>query len=82
MSLITQDYYTADQFALMQDVHVKTVYRWVRKGIAPKNEMLGRMLWFEKKAAHAFTPPAKGRRKNTRKGVPAGTGPANQGDQP
>jgi hypothetical protein len=80
MSLLDQDYYTAHQFAALQNVHPKTVYRWVRDGIAPENETLGRMLWFEKKAADAFTPPARGRRKNTRKGLTAGKVPANQGD--
>lgn len=71
MSLITQDYYSALEFAALQKVHVKTVYRWVKLGIAPQNEQLGRMLWFEKKAANAWNKPAWGKR-NTRKGLAAG----------
>jgi predicted site-specific integrase-resolvase len=81
MSLLNQDYYTAHQFAAIHGVHPKTVYRWVRAGIAPAHEMLGRMHWFEKKAADAFKPPARGRHRNTRKGVTAGQ-TADEGDQP
>ena len=71
MSLINQDYYSAFEFAAKQKVHVKTVYRWVKQGVAPTNELLGRMLWFEKKAADAWQKPAWGTR-NTRKGLAAG----------
>lgn len=71
MPLINEDYYTAFEFADLQNVHVKTVYRWVKQGIAPENEMFGRMLWFEKKAANVWEKPAWGAR-NTRKGLTAG----------
>ena len=51
MSHLTDDYYTVDQFAAIHGVHRKTVYRWVRRGVAPKHEVLGRMIWIEKKDA-------------------------------
>jgi len=63
MSLITRDYYTADEFATLKGAHVKSVYRWVKNGNAPEHEMLGRMLWFAKKAADAWQKPARGRKK-------------------
>lgn len=55
MSQIIDDYYTVDQFAAIKKVHQKTVYRWIRQGIAPKHELLGRMYWIEKKDAAKWT---------------------------
>jgi excisionase family DNA binding protein len=64
MSLIQQDYYTVEEFAAIQKVHHKTVYRWVKDGLAPKHELLGRMYFFEKAAANAWKKPTKGRKRH------------------
>ncbi len=63
MHLNNQDYYTVAEFSGMQGVHKKTVYRWVREGIAPAHEMIGKMYWFEKKAAEAWQKPKTGRKR-------------------
>jgi hypothetical protein len=77
MSPISKDYINAAEFAKQQNVHVKTVYRWVKNGEAPDHEIFAGMFWFGKKAASGFRPPVRGRRKNTRKGLVAGKEPAN-----
>lgn len=63
MSLITQDYYTADELAALKDVCLKTVYGWIQKKIAPPAIRDGGRYWFHKKEADAFVKPKRGAKK-------------------
>ena len=59
---IFKDFYSAEEFAALKKVSLRTVYTWTSKGIAPAFEMVGGMYWFYKKTANAWTPPPRGRK--------------------
>ena len=61
MSMIHNDYYTADEVAKLKGASVKSVYRWVKSGLLEAETLRG-MLWIEKGIAHAFQKPKRGRR--------------------
>ena len=63
MSMISQDFYTVDELAALQNVCKNTVYNWVLYGKAPPYERFRGALWFYKKSAHDFIKPKRGRRK-------------------
>lgn len=62
MSLISNDFYRADELAKLKQVHVKTVYRWIKAGVAPPHESFAGMYWFHKKQAETWQKPKVGRK--------------------
>jgi predicted site-specific integrase-resolvase len=62
MSLISKDFYNAEELAKLKGVHVKSVYRWIRAGVAPPYETFAGMYWFHKKQAEAWQQPKAGRK--------------------
>jgi excisionase family DNA binding protein len=65
---------TVKQAAVILNVSRQTIYNQIKQGTAPGHERVAGKLLFHKDAV------LQRKRQNTRKGVPAGTGPANQGD--
>jgi predicted DNA-binding transcriptional regulator AlpA len=62
MSLITQDFYTAQELAELKGVTLRSVYSWIKKGLAPRHEKLGGLYWFYRKEADAFERPKRGKK--------------------
>ncbi|MHC5536691.1 helix-turn-helix transcriptional regulator [Singulisphaera rosea] len=62
MSLISQDFLTAQELADLKGVTLKTVYSWVDKGRSPPYERFAGRNWFYRKPAEAFQPPKRGRK--------------------
>lgn len=63
MSMILKDFYPASEFASMKGRSLKSVYRWVKQGIAPDFENIGGMYFFYKTPADKWEPPQRGRKK-------------------
>ena len=61
MSLIHNDYFSADEVATLHRASRKSVYRWVKAGLL-KAEVLHGMLWIDKKQAESFRKPKRGRK--------------------
>jgi predicted site-specific integrase-resolvase len=60
MSLIVNDYLTPHELADIKEVDVRTIYNWIRRGIAPPYEKERGMYWFRKAEAVAFQKPRRG----------------------
>jgi hypothetical protein len=68
------DLMTIAELAALKKVQPRTVFLWLKKGIAPANKRLGDRTFFIRSAAEAFTPPKRGgyraRRKTACPAVP------------
>ncbi len=62
MSVINPDFLSVSQLAEQKNVTTRTVYSWIREGIAPAYEREAGRYWFHKQSATDFVPPKRGRK--------------------
>lgn len=62
MSLIINDFYTADEVAKVYGVNKKTVYRWLDRGLLTSLKEHG-LIWIGKEQLQSFDRPRRGRKK-------------------